>query len=492
MENLTVKLTNIKQNFGAKEVLSIKELSAYENDRIGIIGENGQGKSTLLKIIYGDLNPEGTVQKETEFNYFPQIAEIDELFNINSLDWELVSQLAIPKNNVQTLSGGETSKFRLAQVLSTYQMGLLLDEPTTHLDQKSVKKLVEELRYYYGTLLFVSHDRYFLNQLADKIWEVQDGKVVEYEGNYDAYKQQKEQEEIERKREEENYLQEKKHLETAVAKKKEQAEKASKVSNKKKQQSIRPDRLSSSKQKDTVQKSIQKSAKSMESRLAKLQEVTPNKNKSEIIFPTPKSVEIHNKYPVRGENVKLTAGDKVLLNQVDFQFGLGKKIAIVGDNGSGKTTLLNYIVNNKDGIVLSPKVVSSIYKQMDYKFFGEETILSFLMKHTEYPESLVRSILNNLNFAQFELNKPLSGLSGGEATRLSIALLFTRSSNVLILDEPTNFIDLSTIDALEKLITNYEGTVLFTSHDPYFVKEVADEVYMIKKEQLTLVPKENI
>ncbi|GMA55153.1 hypothetical protein GCM10025857_65100 [Alicyclobacillus contaminans] len=209
MENLTVKLTNIKQNFGAKEVLSIKELSAYENDRIGIIGENGQGKSTLLKIIYGDLNPEGTVQKETEFNYFPQIAEIDELFNINSLDWELVSQLAIPKNNIQTLSGGETSKFRLAQVLSTYQMGLLLDEPTTHLDQKSVKKLVEELRYYYGTLLFVSHDRYFLNQLADKIWEVQDGKVVEYEGNYDAYKQQKEQEEIERKREEENYLQEK-------------------------------------------------------------------------------------------------------------------------------------------------------------------------------------------------------------------------------------------------------------------------------------------
>lgn len=492
MGKLTIKLTDIRQSFGAKEVLAIKELSAYENDRIGIIGGNGQGKSTLLKIIHGDLQAEGTVQRETEFNYFPQIAEVNEFFNVDELDWELVGQFTIPKNEVQTLSGGEISKFRLAQVLSVYQMGLLLDEPTTHLDQTSVKKLVEELRYYYGTLLFVSHNRYFLNQLANKIWEVQDGTVIEYEGNYDDYKQQKELEATEHEHAVENYLQEKKHLETAIAKKKEQAAKASKVSSKKKQQNIRPDRLSSSKQKDTVQKSMQKSAKSMEARLSKLQEVTPSQKTTEIVFPTPKSVEIHNKFPIRGENLQLNAGDKVLLKQTDFQFGLGKKIAITGENGSGKTTLLDYIVNDKKGVVLSPKVVFSVYRQMDYKLFGEDTILSFLMKLTEYPESLVRSILHNLGFMQLELSKPLSGLSGGEATRLSIALLFTRPSNVLILDEPTNFIDLTTIEALETLIANYKGTVLFTSHDPYFVKEIADEVYMIKKEQLQAVSKENI
>ncbi len=301
MEKLTIKLKNIQQNFGAKEVLAIDELSVYENDRIGIIGGNGEGKSTLLKIIHGDLIPEGEVQREVEFNYYPQIAEVDELFHIDSLDWELMSQFNVPKNNLQTLSGGESSKFRLAQILSVYQMGLLLDEPTTHLDQTSVKKLVEELRYYYGTLLFVSHDRYFLNQLADKIWEVQDGKIVEYEGNYDAYKEQKEQEHLKNERDAENYLQEKKRLEAAITKKKEQAEKASKVSNKKKQQSIRPDRLSSSKQKDTVQKSMQKSAKSMEARLSQLQEVRTETKQQEITFPTPKSVEIHNKYPIRGK-----------------------------------------------------------------------------------------------------------------------------------------------------------------------------------------------
>ncbi|MDN6128715.1 MAG: ATP-binding cassette domain-containing protein, partial [Tetragenococcus halophilus] len=235
MEQLTIQLKNIQQNFGAKEVLAIDELSVYENDRIGIIGGNGEGKSTLLKIIHGDLIPEGEVQREVAFNYYPQIAEVDELLNIDSLDWALMSQFDVPKNNLQTLSGGESSKFRLAQILSVYQMGLLLDEPTTHLDQESVKKLVEELRYYYGTLLFVSHDRYFLNQLADKIWEIQDGKIVEYEGNYDSYKEQKEQEEMKNEHDKENYLQEKRRLETAIAKKKEQAEKASKVSNKKKQ-----------------------------------------------------------------------------------------------------------------------------------------------------------------------------------------------------------------------------------------------------------------
>lgn len=492
MENLAVKLTNIKQNFGAKDVLNIEELTVYENDRIGIVGDNGQGKSTLLNIIYGDLIPEGEVQRETEFGYYPQIAEIDELFNIDTLDGELMSHFAIPKSNVETFSGGETTKFRLTQVLSDYQTGLLLDEPTTHLDQTGIKKLVEELRYYYGTLLFVSHDRYFLNQLADKIWEVQDGKVVEYEGNYDSYKQQKELEYLENERATENYLQEKKRLETAITKKKEQAEKASKVSNKKKQQNIRPDRLAASKQKDTVQKTMQKSAKAMEARLSKLQEVTPNEKQKEIVFPTPKSVEIHNKYPIRGENIQLKAGDKSLLQMVDFQFGLGRKIAIVGENGTGKSTLLNAIVNDKEGIILSPKVAFSIYQQMDYKLFGEETILTFLMKRTEYPENLVRSILSNLGFAQFEISKPLSALSGGEATKLSIALLFVWPSNVLVLDEPTNFIDLNTIEALETLIANYKGTVLFTSHDPYFVEEIADDIYKIENQQLQLTSKEEM
>lgn len=486
MGNLTVKLTNVKKSFDAKEVLAIPELAAYENDRIGIIGNNGEGKSTLLKLITGEILPDsGSIQTETLFNYFPQIAEINELFDLDSLDWELAGRMQIPKNAIQTLSGGEETKFRLTQVLSNYQMGLLLDEPTTHLDRHSVETLVEELRYYYGTLIFVSHDRYFLDQLATKIWEVKDGTVREYPGNYTDYKRQRELEIIENQRAVEQYHKQKQHLESAIEKKKAQAQRISQVSRKKKQQNNRPDRLSSSKQKDTVQKAVQKSAKAMESRLSQLEEESTKFTQRRISFPKSKLVEIHNKYPIQGQNLELIRGEKILLKNCDFQFSLGKKIAIVGDNGAGKTTLLQHILTAGAGILLSSKVVFAAYKQMDYKLQGNESILTYLMKQTEYPEAVVRSILNNLGFSQLEVSKPVNGLSGGEATRISIAQLFVQPSNVLILDEPTNFIDLDTIEALEGLIRDYPGTVLLTSHDPYFVANVADEVYLMENQCLT-------
>ncbi|MBO1307932.1 ABC-F type ribosomal protection protein [Enterococcus sp. 669A] len=487
MENLAIKFTDVRKNFGGKDVVNIPELTAYENNRIGIIGDNGSGKSTLLKLIQGEIQPEtGSIQREVTFNYFSQIAEAAEVTDSEGIDWELVSRFKVPKNEVSTLSGGEETKYRLAQVLSTYQMGLLLDEPTTHLDRKGIDYLIEELEYYYGTLIFVSHDRYFLNQLATKIWEVKDAQVTEYVGNYDAYKQQKEIQELEQQRAAENYTREKNNLEAAISQKREQAAKAEKVSAKKKQQNTRPDRLSSSKQKDTVQKGLQKSAKAMASRLAQLDETAQPERKQRILFPKVKSVEIHNKFPIRGEQVTLKKGDKTLLKKCDFQFSLEKKIAIVGDNGTGKTTLLNHIVSNGEGTIISPKVVFSVYRQMDYKFSGSESILHYLMERTDYSEAVVRSMLNNLGFAQTEIAKPLNSLSGGEATRISLAAAFTKPSNVLILDEPTNFIDLTTIEALEELIRAYPGTVLFTSHDSYFVERVADEIYLLDEQQLIL------
>lgn len=486
METLAIKLTNIQKSFGAKDVLHIEELSAYENNRIGIIGDNGSGKSTLLKIIQGELAPEaGTVQRETSFNYFSQIAETTEVTDSESMDWELMGRLKIPKNDVATLSGGEATKLRLAQVLSTYQMGLLLDEPTTHLDRKGVDILIEELRYYYGTLIFVSHDRYFLNQLATTIWEIKDGRVTEYIGNYEDYKQQKEAEQLEQSRAAEKYQKEKSKIEAAIAKKKEQAAKAEKVSAKKKQQNVRPDRLSSSKQKDTVQKGLQKSAKAMESRLAQLDQAEALLGKPRIAFPKSRSLELHNKFPIRGEQVTLHPGDKILLKACDFQFPLGKKIAIIGDNGVGKSTLLNQIAANGEGIILSPKVVLGMYRQMDYKYSGTERLLQYLMKQTSYSEPVVRSVLNRLGFSQLDITKALSELSGGEATRVSLALVFIQPSNTLILDEPTNFIDLTTIEALEELLQAYSGTVLFTSHDSYFVERVADEVYLLEGQKLS-------
>lgn len=483
MNELSVKLKDIDVSFGNKDVLNIEELSAYMNDKIAIIGPNGAGKSTLLKIIAGKFEKfGGSVQSETDFNYFAQIDEVDYEVHDN-FNFELLSRLDVPDN--KGLSGGEETKFRLTQALSEYKLGLLLDEPTTHLDQRSVDLLIDELKYYFGTLIFVSHDRHFINSIADKIWEVSEGKVREYAGNYDDYESQKEQERLENERQYQSFNSEKKRLEEAAQK---QMEKASKMSgDKNRKQDIKPDRLSSSKQKDTVQKQAFKAAKSIESRISHLNEVERMDDSKQLKFPLAKTMEIHNKFPIMGQGVTVERGDKVLLDKASFQFPLGHTIAITGNNGSGKSSLLQEIMNNAEGMDISPKVKMESYRQMDYKMFTDEPVIKYLMKQTEFQEPLVRSILQNLGFSQDEVTKPLHNLSGGEATRVSLALMFVKPSNVIILDEPTNFIDLNTIKALETFIGAYQGTILVTSHDKYFVERIADSVYRVDDQQLERV-----
>ncbi|WP_197230048.1 ATP-binding cassette domain-containing protein [Bacillus thuringiensis] len=333
----------------------------------------------------------------------------------------------------------------------------------------------------------MSHDRYFINSIATKIWEVDNGIIREFSGNYDDYIEQKEHEKLELQRKYQKVTKEKERLEIAVESKRNQARKISNVSEKNKQKNIKPNRLASSKQKDTVQKSMLKTVKSIEKRIDMLDEVHIKKDSKPISFPMVKGLEIHNRFPIMGHNIAITINDNVLLSGLNFQFPLGKKIAIVGDNGTGKTTLLNYIINNQEGITLSSKIVFSTYKQMDYKLFGNISVLEYLMKMSEYKESLIRAILSNLGFEETEIRKPISSLSGGEATRISMACLFAKPSNVLILDEPTNFIDLATIEALEKFLNGYRGTVLFTSHDHFFVERVADQIWEMKDKTLHLI-----
>ena len=152
--NINSPIQTDQKQYGAKEVLSIEALSAYHGERIGIIGRNGEGKSTLLKLITGEIQPDsGTIQTTTTFNYFAQIGGIEDSYDFSSVDWEIMSRFSLPKHSMDSWSGGEAAKSRLVRTLSNYEMGLLLDEPTTHLDQKSISLLIEEFRHYYGTLL---------------------------------------------------------------------------------------------------------------------------------------------------------------------------------------------------------------------------------------------------------------------------------------------------------------------------------------------------
>ncbi|PCF35729.1 hypothetical protein B5C00_01725 [Staphylococcus delphini] len=486
MNNLAIKLENVKFTYGTKALITIKTLAAYKNERIAIVGKNGSGKTTLLKLIQGIITPhEGTIKTYIKMTYIPQI-EYDQLtVDTNTLDFELLSKFHVPDITMTHLSGGEKRKLLLTEGLSYYTEGLLLDEPTTHMDYKGINQLKSILNYHYGLVIFVSHDRDFINEIATQIWEIEDGQINVYLGNYDDYMQQKNEMLEAVKNENDKKQKERKRLQKSLEEKRKQAESIEKISKKQRKRHIKPNRLAASKQKDTVQKSIFKNAKNIEKRIENIGEDLTIGELPQIEFPTVKSLEMHKRFPIMGEDITLTINDKQIFNRLSFQFEKGEKIAIIGDNGTGKTSLLNYIIRNEEGMTISKNAKIKVYEQMGYILDDDQTLIKYLEEKSDYENSLIKSVLLNLGFSQLEINtKKMNELSGGEATKLSIAKLLLEPSNVLILDEPTNFMDVYTIEALENLLMSYKGTVIFTTHDQAFVDKVATQVWEIKNARL--------
>jgi macrolide transport system ATP-binding/permease protein len=223
-----------------------------------------------------------------------------------------------------------------------------------------------------------------------------------------------------------------------------------------------------------------------EQRIEKLQEIKAPKEDLVLRFHQPEALKLHNKFPVMGDRISLKAGNKTLLTEASFQFPLGSTIAIRGNNGSGKSTLLRYIYQNKEGIILSPKALIGYYDQMGYQFAKDESMLAYMKERSDYEERKIRAVLHAMNFAGNDLKKNVRNLSGGERVRLELCQLFLGSYNVLILDEPTNFLDVFCIEALERFIKAFEGTVILVSHDFTFINRVADHIYVIENQKLVL------
>lgn len=481
MEPICFELEKVELSYLDKEILKIERLAIHQFDRIGIVGKNGVGKSSLLKLLAGKIEPtKGKVKSFVDFGFLEQMEIPEE----READPKLLRKLQVP-SRINHLSGGEQTRLKLAQLFTHYHRALLIDEPTTHLDQAGIQYLLDQLRYYYGALILISHDRTVLDELVTAIWQVDDGKVTVYSGNYSAYMEAKELEHEQQNQAHEQFVKEKLRLEKAAHKKMQKASKIAQAGQlSKKEAKAKTNRMFETKSKGTSEKSIVRSAKAIEQRIEKLDQVEAVQAERSITFHQSKHVELHNKFPIMADRITLYASEQVLLENVSFQFPLGKKIAITGANGSGKSTLLQYIMDGSAGLTISPKVKFGYFKQMSYQFSTNETVFEFVTNRSDYDKGFLRTVLHSMLFNGTDLQKKVNALSGGEAIRLQLCQLFLGQYNILLLDEPTNFLDIKVIEALERFVISYRGTIIFVTHDQTLIENVADMEYKIVGKKL--------
>ncbi|UNK21032.1 Msr family ABC-F type ribosomal protection protein [Paenibacillus sp. N3/727] len=481
---LLIKAESIYVEYLGRDVLDIDQLELYDYDRIGLVGANGAGKSTLLKALLGQISlQQGTLKREGSFTYIPQL---EEAIVQDVQDHAIMGKLGVERVQTESMSGGEETRLKIAQALSEEAHGIFADEPTCHLDREGIDFLVNRLKHYAGALLIISHDRYFLDRVVDKIWELKDGRITEYWGGYTDYLAQKEEELQRQAAQYKQYVVERERLEQAIEEKKSQARKLDQRTKgaDRKNSTDSGGRLGHQKSQGSKQKKLHNAAQNMERRIEALGEVDAPEAKRNVQFRQSKALELHNPFPIVGKDLHKRFGDKVIFDNVSFQFPLGSKIAITGANGVGKTTLFNMIRDRENGITISPKAEIGCFVQTSYKFERNQKVMAFMQENCEYPVSDIRAVLASMGFTHQDVRKELVVLSGGEIIKLQLAKLLLGRYNILLMDEPSNFLDIPALEALETMMQNYLGTIVFISHDARLIEGIADQVYEVNNDRL--------
>lgn len=451
---------NIKHYVKDRLLLDIARIEIHKQDRIGLVGPNGSGKTTLLNILAGKLSPEeGTVIRHAQCELLPQLKRTD-----------------------TTKSGGEVTQAYINEAIIKAPEIFLADEPTTNLDTEHIEWLEKKLLQWKGALVIVSHDRAFLDALCTSIWEIHEGQVKEYKGNYTDYEKQKELEKAQQQSAYEQYQAKKKQLEEALKLKEQKAERATKT----------PKKVSPSEAKITgakpyfnkKQKKLQKTAKAIETRLEKLEKVERVKEALPLKMDLPHADIFKDRIILRVQEVKGAIGQRILWNKTSFYVRGGDKLAIIGPNGSGKTTLIKKIINQEEGITISPAMKMGYFSQDLNILDVENTILDNVKTTSKKEETFIRTVLARLHFFREDVYKKVGVLSGGERVKVALAKLFLSDINTLILDEPTNFLDIHAASALESLLKEYEGTVIFVSHDRRFIENIATRILAIRNKEI--------
>lgn len=504
---------DLEQRFGGNTIFSNISFSVPDNARIGLVGPNGAGKTTLLKIMTGQQEPTSgqfTINKGLKVGYIAQENALDEdktiwdemltvfdnLIEKNKRITKMQEQIAehpedeellkrydqlaydfeqeggftyqaeiksvlngfnFKENTWQkvigTLSGGEKTRLAFVKLLLQKPPVLLLDEPTNYLDLDTLDWLEAFLKNYQGAIITVSHDQYFLDHLANQIFELNFGKLTTFKGNYSQYVKERE---LMNNQQEAAYEKQQEKI-------------------KKEEEFI---------QKNLVRASTTKRAQSRRKALDKMERIKPPKHKQKVRInftsdrPSGKEVLI-------AKDLTIGYPDKTMVSDIDFQVNKNDRVAIIGPNGIGKSTLLKTIMKKiepKDGsIKYGASLDIGYYDQELQSLDPSKTVLDTIWdRHKTMPEKDVRSILASFLFTAEDIDKTVGQLSGGQKARLTLTVLSLEKDNFLLMDEPTNHLDIEAKEVLEQALNTYDGTLLFVSHDRYFINELANKIISVR------------
>lgn len=508
------KAQSVTKAFGPVKVLTDASLQINEGDSIGLIGINGAGKSTFLKIILGMLKCDtGEITRNTNrigyLEQFPEtsseytvrdvlgrpyghiesirnrMAEIDELMaSGGNIDWnatvleysELEASLGkcdmqdegtlrkslsrvglsseFLDRTMDTLSGGEKTKVMLSRIFVQADECdiLIMDEPTSHLDIDTVERLEDYLLKTKCSVLVISHDRYFLDKIATRMTEISNGKTREYKGNYTDFITKKM---LDLDRMEKEYR---------------------KYTIQKKQQEAIAEQL----HKDQWYLTTHKTREKLIAKMEEKEKPEENKEITVKIQAAPKS----GKNVITAKNLSVELGGKTILENVELDIHKGEKIGVFGSNGEGKSTLIKALIEVipcKGELWVAPGAKIGYYSQhhegLDLRLSAEEQILQAIGKDRRAD---ARSLLARMLLTGDDVDRPMSTLSGGQRVRVALCLLLLKETNLLVLDEPTNYLDIPARHAVEEALTEYDGTIIAVTHDRYFLDSVCTKVMEVK------------
>ncbi|MDI9520022.1 MAG: ABC-F family ATP-binding cassette domain-containing protein [Bacillota bacterium] len=517
---IVLDIAHVAKSFGIDEVLKDISFSLNEGDRIGLVGVNGSGKTTLLKILNGELSvDEGVISlaRGVKTGYLTQIfhpepgasvidvareafsdltaleaklrdlekkmGDPDEADNLDNIlrDYSRLTEQFERENGYEaasqvqgvlvglgftqeqfdqdasTLSGGELTRLFLARLLLQKPDLLLLDEPTNHLDMSALGWLENYLSTYPGTIVLVSHDRYFLNAVCNRMAEIFFGTIELYNGNYTSYLAQREERLASKNK---AYLLQQKEI-------------------------MRQRAIIARFKSFNREKSI-KAAESREKALERMEILDRPQEEKQLSFRF-QAKRLLGDIALIGEGLKKSFADRVLFENLDLDIRGGDRVALIGANGVGKTTLLRCLMDpdelDEGTVTYGPKAQVGYFDQRQLGLNPENDVLNEVWDaFPKMNQSQIRGALGLFLFSGDDVFTPISLLSGGEKSRVSLVKLMLRNDNFLILDEPTNHLDANSREALEKALEDYEGTILAVSHDRYFINRFANRVFVLDRD----------